>query len=50
MRSKFTMQQKFDMIMECHSSGLSDYMWCKEHDIRSSTFKKSCIFMFICYD
>ncbi len=38
MRRNLTMQQKFDMIMECRSSGLSDYMWCKQHDIRTSTF------------
>ncbi|WP_420329240.1 IS66 family insertion sequence element accessory protein TnpA [Pseudobutyrivibrio ruminis] len=38
MRSKFTKQQKFDMVMECRNSGLSDYMWCKKHDIQSSTF------------
>lgn len=28
MQSKFTTQQKFDMVMDCSSSGLSDYMWC----------------------
>ena len=38
MRSKFTTQQKFDMVMDCRSSGLSDYMWCKKHDIQTSTF------------
>ena len=38
MRSRFTKQQKFDMVMECRNSGLSDYMWCKQHDIQSSTF------------
>ena len=38
MRSRFTRQQKFDMVMECRSSGLSDYMWCKQHDIQTSTF------------
>jgi transposase-like protein len=38
MRSKFTKQQKFDMVMECCNSGLSDYMWCKKLDIQSSTF------------
>ena len=38
MRSKFTKQQKFDMVMECRNSGLSDYMWCKQHDIQNSTF------------
>ena len=26
------------MIMECRNSGLSDYQWCKHHDIKSSTF------------
>ncbi|WP_295095144.1 transposase [Ruminococcus sp.] len=38
MQSKFTMQQKFDMVMECRNSGLSDYMWCRNHDIKGSTF------------
>ncbi len=38
MRSKFTKQQKFDLIMECRTSGLSDYAWCKQHDIQCSTF------------
>ena len=26
------------MVMDCRSSGLSDYMWCKKHDIQTSTF------------
>lgn len=38
MRSKFTKQQKFDMIQECRSSGLSDYMWCKQQGICATTF------------
>ncbi len=38
MQIRFSKQQKFDMIMECRSSGLSDYMWCKKQGISSSTF------------
>lgn len=38
MRSRYTKQQKFDLIMECRSSGLSDYQWCKANHISSSTF------------
>ena len=26
------------MVMDCRSSVLSDYMWCKKHDIQTSTF------------
>ena len=37
MRSKFIKQQKFDMVMECRNSGLSDYMWCKQNDIQNRT-------------
>ena len=35
---KHSLDEKFDMIMECRSSGLSDYSWCKQHGISSSTF------------
>lgn len=38
MRKRFTQQEKFNMIMECRNSGLSDYMWCKQNDIPISTF------------
>ena len=38
MRSKFSLQEKYDMIMDCRTSGLSDFQWCKNHDICPSTF------------
>ncbi len=38
MKRRFTKQQKYDMIMECRSSGLSDYLWCKQQGISTSTF------------
>ena len=38
MKSRYSIQERFDMIMECRNSGLSDYQWCKHHDIKSSTF------------
>ena len=30
--------QQYQLIMECRSSGLSDYRWCKEHGIHPGTF------------
>ena len=38
MRSKFSLQEKYDMIMDCRTSGLSDFQWCRNHDICPSTF------------
>lgn len=38
MRSRYTKQQKFDLIMECRSSGLSDYQWCRANHVSASTF------------
>lgn len=38
MRSKYSKQEKFDMIMDCRQSGLSDYQWCKRNGISTSTF------------
>jgi transposase-like protein len=26
------------LIMECRSSGMSDYQWCNEHDINPGIF------------
>jgi hypothetical protein len=45
-----TADEQYQLIMECRSSGLSDYQWCTEHDINPGTFynwvkrlrKKSC--------
>jgi transposase-like protein len=30
--------EQYELIMECRSSGLSDYQWCNEHDINPGTF------------
>ncbi len=30
--------EQYQLIMECRSSGLSDYQWCTEHDIKPGTF------------
>lgn len=39
MRSpKLTPAEQYDLILECRSSGLSDYQWCQDHDINPSTF------------
>lgn len=38
MYAKYSKQEKIDMIMECRSSGLSDYQWCKQHGISASSF------------
>lgn len=31
-------EEWFQLINECRRSGLSDSQWCKQHDIKSSTF------------
>ncbi|MBR2706499.1 MAG: transposase [Mogibacterium sp.] len=33
-----TPQDRFDLIMECRSSGLTDYQWLKENGVSRSTF------------
>lgn len=33
-----TAEEQYRLIMECRSSGLSDYQWCTEHDINPGTF------------
>lgn len=30
--------QQYQLIMECRTSGLSDYQWCQEHGIHPGTF------------
>ena len=45
-----TADEQYRLIMECRSSGLSDFQWCNEHGINPGTFynwvrrlrKKSC--------
>lgn len=36
--SHFTLDERFSIITECRQSGLSDYRWCKEHNIAPGTF------------
>lgn len=38
MKSKYSIQEKFELIMECRNSGLSDYQWCKKNGVSPSTF------------
>lgn len=39
MRAKpVTADEQYRLIMECRSSGLTDYQWCIEHDIKPGTF------------
>ena len=33
-----TADERYQLIMECRSSGLSDYQWCTEHNINPGTF------------
>ena len=33
-----TAAEQYQLIMECRSSGLSDYQWCTEHNINPGTF------------
>ncbi len=39
MRSKRTSpEEQLRLITECHQSGLTDYEWCQQHNIKISTF------------
>ena len=31
-------EEQYRLIMECRASGLSDYQWCMEHNIKPGTF------------
>lgn len=31
-------EEQLKLIMECRSSGLSDYQWCETHGIHAGTF------------
>ena len=33
-----TADEQYQLVMECRSSGLSDYQWCTEHNINPGTF------------
>ena len=32
------MEEQYKLVLECRQSGLSDYHWCLEHDIKPGTF------------
>lgn len=39
MRAKpVAVEEQYRLIMECRTSGLTDYQWCIEHDIKPGTF------------
>lgn len=39
MRAKpVAVENQYRLIMECRASGLTDYQWCIEHDIKPGTF------------
>jgi len=40
MKSKYALneRQRYDLILECRSSGLTDYQWCTERGIHPGTF------------
>ena len=39
MRAKpIPMEEQYKLVLECRQSGLSDYHWCLEHDIKPGTF------------
>ena len=39
MRAKaVTVEKQYRLIMECRASGMTDYQWCMEHDIKPGTF------------
>ncbi len=36
--ARLTPDEQYHLVMECRSSGLSDYQWCTEHGIKPGTF------------
>lgn len=36
--TRHTPDEQYQLIMECRSSGLSDYQWCTKHGINPGTF------------
>lgn len=35
-----TPEERYELVLECRRSGLTDYQWLEEHGIRKSTFYK----------
>ncbi len=44
-RKFLSAQERYDLVMECRKSGLSDCAWCKERGIPQSTFYNWVIFL-----
>lgn len=36
--SRVSAEDQYRLIMECRNSGLSDYQWCHDHNIKPGTF------------
>ena len=43
-----TANEQYQLIMECRTSGLSDYQWCTEHDIKPGTVIITHILLYKC--
>ncbi len=37
-KRRYTADEQYEMVIECRSSGLTDYQWCMEHGIKINTF------------
>lgn len=37
-RKRLSHEEQYRLVMECRQSGLSDYQWCLQNDIKPSTF------------
>ena len=37
-KRRYTADEQYEMVIECRSSGLTDYQWCMEHGINMNTF------------
>ena len=36
--SELTLEDQYNLVMECRQSGLTDLEWCDEHNIKPGTF------------
>ena len=44
-RKFYSAQERYNLVMECRKSGLSDCAWCKERGIPQSTFYNWVVFL-----
>lgn len=33
-----SIEEQYQLVLECRQSGMSDYLWCAQHDIKVGTF------------